>query len=77
MIFQELKNRLVFTHVLTVPSSSSGYVIYVDASKKGLGCVLIQHSKVIAYVSRQLKSYEQNYPTYDFELVAVVFALKI
>lgn len=41
MIFQELKNRLLSTHVLTVPSSSSGYVIYTDASKKGLGCVSI------------------------------------
>lgn len=71
-----MKNRLVSTPVLIVPFSSSGYVIYTDASKKRMGCVLIYHSKVIAYVSRQLNSYEQNYPTYDFESVAVVFSLK-
>ncbi|GJU66910.1 putative nucleotidyltransferase, ribonuclease H [Tanacetum coccineum] len=55
----------------------SGYQIYSDASKKGLGCVLMQHGKVIAYASRQLKPYEENYPTHDLELAAVVFALKI
>nr|GFD36350.1 reverse transcriptase [Tanacetum cinerariifolium] len=48
-----------------------------DASKKGLGCVLMQHGKVIAYASRQLKPYELNYPTHDMVLAAVVFALKI
>nr|GFA09634.1 hypothetical protein [Tanacetum cinerariifolium] len=51
--------------------------IYSDASKKGLGCVLMQHGKVIAYASRQLEPYEVNYPTHDLELAAVVFALKI
>nr|GEX41852.1 retrotransposon protein, putative, Ty3-gypsy subclass [Tanacetum cinerariifolium] len=51
--------------------------IYSDASKKGLGCVLMQHGKVIAYASRQLKPYEVNYPTHDLELAAVVFVLKI
>ncbi|GKE51559.1 retrotransposon protein, putative, ty3-gypsy subclass [Tanacetum coccineum] len=45
--------------------------IYSDASKKGLGCVLMQHGKVIAYASRQLKPYEVNYPTHDLELAAV------
>nr|GFC93816.1 putative reverse transcriptase domain-containing protein [Tanacetum cinerariifolium] len=54
-----------------------GFQIYSDASKKGLGCVLMQHGKVIAYSSRQLKPYEVNYPTHDLELAAVVFALKI
>ncbi|TYK30962.1 ty3-gypsy retrotransposon protein [Cucumis melo var. makuwa] len=49
----------------------------IDASKKGLGCVLMQQGKVVAYASRQLKSHEQNYPTHDLELAAVVFALKI
>ena len=52
-------------------------MIYSDASRKGLGCVLMQHGKVVAYASRQLKNYEQNYPTHDLELAAVVFALKI
>ena len=75
--FSELKQWLVSAPVLTIPSSSSGFVIYSDASHKGLGCVLMQHGKVVAYASRQLKSYEQNYPTHDLELVAIVFALKI
>jgi hypothetical protein len=75
--FQELKRRLVTAPVLTLPSESCGFVIYSDASRKGLGCVLMQNSKVVAYASRQLKSYELNYPTHDLELAAVVFALKI
>nr|GFC00230.1 reverse transcriptase [Tanacetum cinerariifolium] len=75
--FEELKQRLVSAPVLTLPSGSGGFQIYSDASKKGLGCVLMQHGKVIAYASRQLKTYEENYPTHDLELAAVVFALKI
>ena len=76
-IFQELKQRLVTAPVLTIPNNLGGFVIYSDASKKGLGRVLMQHGKVIAYASRQLKSYEQNHPTHDLELATVVFALKI
>ncbi|GKB63446.1 gag-pol polyprotein [Tanacetum coccineum] len=75
--FVELKQRLVSAPILTLPSGSGGFQIYSDASKKGLGCVLMQHGKVIAYASRQLKPYEVNYPTHDLELAAVVFALKI
>ena len=51
--------------------------MYSDASRNGLGCVLLQDGKVVAYVSRQLKPHEQNYPTHDLELAAVVFVLKI
>ncbi|KAA0052401.1 pol protein [Cucumis melo var. makuwa] len=75
--FQELKQKLVTAPVLTVPDGSRSFVIYSDASKKGLDCVLMQQGKVVAYASRQLKSHEQNYPTHDLELAAVVFALKI
>nr|GEX44755.1 retrotransposon protein, putative, Ty3-gypsy subclass [Tanacetum cinerariifolium] len=75
--FEELKKRLVFDPILTLPSDFGGFQIYSDASKKGVGCVLKQHGKVIAYASRQLKPYEANYPTHDLELAAVVFALKI
>ncbi|KAL4011419.1 hypothetical protein IC575_028477 [Cucumis melo] len=75
--FQILKQKLVTAPVLTVPDGSGNFVIYSDASKKGLGCVLMQQGKVVAYASRQLKSHEQNYPTHDLELAAVVFALKI
>nr|GFA81877.1 hypothetical protein [Tanacetum cinerariifolium] len=56
--FEELKHRLVSALVLTLPSGSGGFQIYSDASKKGLGCILMQHGKVIAYASRQLKPYE-------------------
>ena len=75
--FQDLKERLVITLVLTVPESSEGYVIYSVASKKGLRCVLMQHGKVGAYTSCQLKKYEKNYPSHDLELATAVFALKI
>ncbi|TYK29838.1 DNA/RNA polymerases superfamily protein [Cucumis melo var. makuwa] len=69
--FRELKQKLVTALVLTVPDGSGSFVIYSDASKKGLGCVLMQQGKVVAYASRQLKSHEQNYPTHDLELPAV------
>ncbi|KAD4180417.1 hypothetical protein E3N88_29008 [Mikania micrantha] len=73
----ELKKRLVSAPIFTIPSGSGGYQIYSDTFKKGLGCVLMQHGKVIANASRQLKPYEVNYPTHDLELVVVIFALKI
>nr|GFB28935.1 hypothetical protein [Tanacetum cinerariifolium] len=69
--FEELKQRLVSAPVLTLPSGSGGFQISSDASKKGLGCVLMQHEKVIAYASRQLKPFEVNYPTHDLELAAI------
>ena len=75
--FQELKRRLTTAPVLTLPSGTEGFVVYSDASGKGLGCVLMQHGKVIAYASRQLKTHEVNYPVHDLELAAVVFALRI
>jgi len=75
--FQELKERLTSAHVLALPSRTEGFVVYSDASKRGLGCVLMQHKRVIAYASRQLKSHEVNYSVHDLELVAVVFALRV
>ena len=74
--FQELKKRLVTAPVLTVPDVLGNLVVYSDASGEGLGCVLMQKGKVLAYASRQLKEYERNYPMHDLELVAVVFSLK-
>lgn len=74
--FQELKKRLTSAPNLTLPTTGGGFTIYSDASNKGLGCVLMQNGKVIAYASRQLKNHEQNYSTHDLELAAVVFALK-
>jgi hypothetical protein len=62
--------------VLAVPETGKDYTVYCDASKNGLGYVLMQDRKVIAYGSRQLRPHEVNYPTHDLELAAVVFALK-
>ena len=75
--FMELKQKLISAPILAIPTNSGRFVVYSDASKCGLGCVLMQNGKVIAYASRQLKDYEKNYPTHDLELAAVVFALKI
>ncbi|RVW29004.1 Retrovirus-related Pol polyprotein from transposon 17.6 [Vitis vinifera] len=69
--FQELKNRLVTIPILTILSGSGGFEVYSDASRQGLGCVLMQHGKVVVYASRQLKPYERNYPIHDLELTVV------
>ena len=75
--FDKLKAFLTEAPVLTQPTCGREYVIFSDASLNGLGCVLMQEGKVIAYASRQLKPHEKNYPTHDLELAAIVFALKI
>ena len=75
--FQELKRRLTTAPILIVPDKGQGYTVYCDASRAGLGCVLMQSERVVAYCSRQFKNHEQNYPTHDIELATVVFALKI
>ena len=71
--FQELKTA----PILIVLDRGHGYTVYCDASRAGLGCILKQSWRVVAYGSRQLKNHEHNYPTHDMELEAVVFALKI
>ena len=63
--------------ILIIPEGNEGYVVYSDASRQGLGCILMQNGRVVAYASRQLKPHELNYPTHDLELAAVVFVLKI
>ena len=75
--FQELKKRLTTTPVLITPVSGEKYTVFCDASRVSLGCVLMQKGGVVAYASRQLKKHEENYPTHDLELAAVVFALKL
>ncbi|GJU50451.1 putative reverse transcriptase domain-containing protein [Tanacetum coccineum] len=75
--FQLLKQKLCSAPILALPEGSEDFIAYCDASKKGLGTVLMQREKVIAYASRQLKIHEKNYTTHDLELGAVVFALKI
>ena len=75
--FQELKRRLTSAPIPIVQESRQRYTMYCDASKDELGCVLMQSGRVVAYGSQQLKNHEQNYPTHDMELAAIVFTLKI
>ncbi|GKC01761.1 putative reverse transcriptase domain-containing protein [Tanacetum coccineum] len=75
--FQTLKDKLCDAPVLALPDGSEDFMVYCDASGLGLGYVLMERGKVIAYASRQLKIHEKNYITHDLELGAVVFALKI
>jgi hypothetical protein len=75
--FQIIKEKLTTALVLTLPDIHQDFVVFCDASRQGLGCVLMQNEKVIAYASRLLKPHEQNYPTHDLELAAIVHALKI
>ncbi|KAK8501443.1 hypothetical protein V6N12_016921 [Hibiscus sabdariffa] len=75
--FDQLKQALTHAPVLVQPEPGKEFTIYSDPSHSGLGCVLMQGEKVVAYASRQLKPHELNYPTHDLALAAVVFALKI
>ncbi|GJV30789.1 putative reverse transcriptase domain-containing protein [Tanacetum coccineum] len=77
LAFQTLKDKLCNMRVLALLDEPEDFVVYCDASGIGLGCVLMQRGKMIAYASRQLKIHEKNYTTYDLELGAVMFALKI
>ena len=74
--FEELKKRLTTALVLVLLDLNKSFLVYCDASRQGLGCVLMQEGRVVAYASRQLRKHELNYPTHDLELAAVVHALK-
>jgi hypothetical protein len=74
--FETLKKKLTTTPVLILLDVHKPFSLYCDASYTGLGCVLMQEGRVVAYSSRQLKIHEKNYPTHDLELAAVVHALK-
>ncbi|GJX84454.1 putative reverse transcriptase domain-containing protein [Tanacetum coccineum] len=75
--FHLIKQKLCSPPILALHEGSEDFVVYCDASHKGLGAILMQSEKVIAYASRQLKIHEKNYTTHDLELRSVVFALKI
>jgi hypothetical protein len=75
--FHTLRDHLTTVLVLAQPDVSKPFDIYCDASGTGLGCVLMQDNRVIAYVSRALRVHEQNCPTHDLELAALIHALKI
>jgi hypothetical protein len=74
--FETLKKKLTMAPVLIMPDVHKPFSVYYDASYTGLGCVLMQEGRVVAYSSQQLKLHERNYPTHDLELAAVVHALK-
>jgi hypothetical protein len=75
--FQLLKQKLCHAPILVLPDGIDNFVVYCDASHQGLGRVLMQKDKVIAYASHKLKVHEKNYTKHDLELGAVVFALKM
>nr|GEY66632.1 putative reverse transcriptase domain-containing protein [Tanacetum cinerariifolium] len=75
--FQTLKQKLFCAPILALLEGSEDFVVYCDASLRGFGAVLMQREKVIAYVSRQLRTHEENYTTHDLESGAVVFALRL
>ncbi|GKE90533.1 putative reverse transcriptase domain-containing protein, partial [Tanacetum coccineum] len=75
--FQLLKQKLCSAPIMALPDGSEDFIIYYNASIIGLGAILMQREKVIAYASRQLKTHEKNYTTHDLELGAVVFSLKL
>jgi hypothetical protein len=75
--FPELKKGLTTALILVMPDMENSFSIYCDASRQGIGCVLMQDGHVVAYASRQLRKHEVNYLTHDLELAVVVHTLKI
>lgn len=72
-----MKDKLTYDSILTLPKGIDGFVLYYYVFHMRHGFVLMQQSKVVVYASRQFKVHERNYPTYDLELLTVMFALKI
>jgi hypothetical protein len=72
-----LRQHLTTAPMLAQPDNAKSFDVYCDALGTGLGCVLMQDNRVIAYASRALRPHEQNYSTHDLELAVVVHALKI
>jgi hypothetical protein len=75
--FWRLKELLTTTSILKVPHMDADFLVCTDESKEGLGGVLMQDGRVIAYISRKLRMHEENYATHDLELLAIVYALKV
>ena len=74
--FRRLKELLTTAPILKVPDMDANFLVCTDASKEGLGGVLMQDGQVIAYISRKLRRHEDNYATHDLDLLAIVYALK-
>jgi hypothetical protein len=75
--FRRLKEFLTTTSILKVPDTDADFLVCTDASKEGLGRVLMQDGRVIAYISRKLRRHEENYVTHDLELLSIVYALRV
>jgi hypothetical protein len=75
--FQRLKELLTIAPILKVPDMDVDFLVCTDTSKEGLGGVLMQDGRVIAYISRKLRRHEENYATHNLELLAIVYALKV
>jgi hypothetical protein len=75
--FRRLKELLTMTPILKVPDVDADFWVCTDASKEGLGGVLMQEGRVIAYISRKLRRHEEKYTTHDLELLAIIYALKV
>jgi hypothetical protein len=75
--FEELKKRLTTVPVLVLPDLSKKFDVYCHALRFSLGCILMQDGQVVSYASHQLRKHEENYPTHDLELAAVVHDLNI
>jgi hypothetical protein len=75
--FQRLKELLTMTPILKVPDMDADFLVCIDASKEGLGGVLMQDGRVIAYISRKMRRHEENYVMHNLNLLAIVYALKV
>jgi hypothetical protein len=75
--FRRLKELLMTTPTLKVPDIDADFLVCTDASKEGLGGVLMQDGRVIACISRKMRRDEENYTTHDLELLAIIYALKV
>jgi hypothetical protein len=75
--FRRLKELLTTTPILKFPDMDEDFLVCTDASKEGLGRVLMQDGRVIAYTSRKLRRHEENYTTHNLELLAIVYALRV
>lgn len=73
----QLKNLLTTAHILSIAYPNKDYVVCIDASKEGVGGVLMQEGRVMAYDSRKLKKHEKKYSAYDLKLTVVIHALKM
>jgi hypothetical protein len=76
-VFQRIKGLLTIESILKVPNMDKEFLVCTDASKEGLGIVLMQYGRGIAYISRKLRKDEDNYAMYDLELLEIIYSLRV